>query len=115
RTLPRSCSTRVWRAIRHPMKVAVPMPRIKSPTTMATTIRITLTALLCAGVAGVEATAAAGTAAPHLGQNFAPGSTVAPHALQNAMSHLWPELGLALNAEYIVISLGLDDAVHGKI
>jgi len=45
-----------------------------------------LSALLCAGVAGaVEATAAAGTAAPHFGQNLAPGSIVAPHALQNAI------------------------------
>ena len=68
------------------------MPRMPSPTTTATVIRMIFKPVLArAGVAaadeaGVPATD--GTLAPHLGQNLAEGSNVAPQELQNAIGHL---------------------------
>src|SRR5579862_3573849 len=87
------------------------MPR---PTTMATIIRTTLRAPLffgavdsAAGGPGTEGVAdeglPTGWVAPHLVQNFAEPSNVAPHALQNAIAsppvHYFPIL--ALTAECI--------------
>src|ERR1700686_5754888 len=77
------------------MMPTVAMPRIPTRTMTATTIRITLRALLPpvgAGAGAVEVApeiaVPAGTAAPHLLQNFVPGFRVAPQELQNAISHL---------------------------
>src|SRR5579864_4569916 len=78
------------------MMPAVATPRIPKPTRTATTIRTTLRALLppfgaAAGVAvedKAEAEAPGTTVAPHLLQNFVPGLRVAPHELQNAISDL---------------------------
>src|SRR5260370_29213730 len=64
------------------------------PTITATTIRMTLRALLPPVVGGTEAGvtpgvgAAAATATPHLLQNVVPALRVAPQELQNAISHL---------------------------
>src|SRR5215471_18969066 len=75
----------------------LPTPRIPSTTITATTIKTIFRALLlCAGVAGAggaagvaaEPTTAAGTAAPHLGQNRAPGPIFVPQELQKAIDHL---------------------------
>src|SRR5690242_10746012 len=69
-------------------------PRIPRPTITATTIRMILRALLLCGTAVVVATGEEGTAddalpagwvAPHLVQNLAPPSRVAPQELQNAI------------------------------
>jgi hypothetical protein len=84
------------------MMPTVAMPRIPMPTMMATTMRITLRALLPpigagAGVGTVDGTPGAdapATGAPHLLQNFVPGFRVAPQELQNAIGHLerwWEE------------------------
>src|ERR1700686_1294200 len=78
----------------------VAMPRIPTRTITATTIKITLRALLppvgagAGAVDGMPAVAApAATAAPHLLQNFVPGFRVAPQELQNAISHLVSAVG----------------------
>src|ERR1700722_4088164 len=83
----------------------VAMPRIPTRTMTATTIRITLRALLppVGAVAGAvevapEIAIPAGTAAPHLLQNFVPGFRVAPQELQNAISHLVSALGKIVGA-----------------
>jgi hypothetical protein len=61
-------------------------------TIMATTMRMTLRALLPPLLAGAEDAPAGGTGAetvePHLLQNFVPASRVAPHLLQKAMTYL---------------------------
>src|SRR6266478_4548776 len=79
------------------MKDTAAMPKIPRPTTTATTIRMTFRALPLFGAAGSGVAAAAGEegvaddtrptgwVAPHLVQNFAPPSRVAPQELQNAI------------------------------
>src|SRR6476620_11273736 len=75
------------------MKETVPIARIPRTTMTATTIRMILRALplfwveagaVPAGVMG--AAAAPGWVVPHLLQNFAPLSRVAPQELQNAIA-----------------------------
>src|SRR5450631_3746977 len=83
------------------MNATVPIPRMPSPMTTATTIRMILSALLppwAGGAAGIGAAARGApagalptAAAPHLGQNLAPLSIAVPQELQNAISHLAPE------------------------
>src|SRR5271165_2579819 len=77
------------------MKEIAPIPKIPSATTTATTIRMILRAPLFFGVVPGAApeevkTGAADTAPgwvlPHLLQNFAPASRVAPQVLQNAIA-----------------------------
>src|SRR5258708_2571755 len=79
------------------MKETAAIPKIPRPTTTATIIRMIFRALLFLGaVAGVAARGAGeegeaddalptGWVAPHLVQNFAPPSRVAPQELQNAI------------------------------
>src|SRR5208337_2100139 len=86
----------------------VTIPRIPIPTITAMTIRITLRALLppvggAAGAGGGCTEAAGGAAAapaPHLLQNFDPGSRVAPQELQNAIGHLVVGIVRTLTREY---------------
>src|SRR5581483_1059084 len=78
-------------AIRYPMKLAATLPMMPNPISTATTIRMILTASFF--LAGAEMPAIGGApviALPHLAQNFAPGSRLAPQELQKAMVHLRP-------------------------
>src|SRR5271165_4579751 len=83
--------------MRYPMNPTVAMPRMPRPMMTATMIRMILRALLppldgggARGAVAVTpgADGPAGTAAPHLLQNFVPSFRVAPQELQNAISHL---------------------------
>src|ERR1700680_3596923 len=95
------------------MKETAAIPKIPKPTTTATTIRMILRALLFFGpVASVVAAGAGaegiaddalpiGWVAPHLVQNFAPPSRVAPQELQNAIKLASRPPIFALSAKYI--------------
>src|SRR5580704_16548093 len=95
------------------MKETAAMPKMPRPTITATTIRMTLRALLLLGAvasevgagAGEEDTAADvrpnGWVAPHFVLNFAPPSRVAPQALQNAIKLTSRSLIFAPTPEYI--------------
>src|SRR5579864_3737934 len=90
----------------------VTIPRMLTPTTTPTTMRIILSALLPPRVGGgagrgvCDGSAVAGdmpagfpvTAAPHLLQNWVPAFRVAPQELQNAIGHL--ASGFSLTREY---------------
>src|SRR5579862_8984197 len=84
------------------MNETVAIPRIPSPTTTATTMRMILRALLfCGAVRGAVvggltrvAVTLTGCVVPHLLQNFAPPSRVAPQELQNAIRLPRPQVFL---------------------
>src|SRR6266436_3195093 len=90
------------------------IPKIPRPTITATTIRMIFRALLFLGaaviVAGTDEEGEAddalpsGWVAPHLVQNFAPPSKVAPQELQNAIKFASRPIIFALTAEYIASS-----------
>src|SRR6266478_6090735 len=95
------------------MKDTAAMPKIPRPTTTAKTIKMTFRALPLFGAGGSGVAAAAGEegvadvdlptgwVAPHLVQNFAPPSRVAPQELQNAIKFASRPIIFALTAEYI--------------
>src|SRR5450755_3103925 len=85
------------------MKETAAIPRMPSPTTTATTIRMIFRApplfwgapgAPAAGVKTGAAAAAPGCVVPHLVQNFAPASRVAPQELQNAIGLPRPQVFL---------------------
>src|SRR3954447_14400609 len=108
----------MWR----PTSVAATVPKIPSTITTPTTIRNVFKPLLVAAVEAVAtgdavavAAGAAGTLIPHFLQKEAPGSRVAPQALQKAKGHLSRRNAGWNRAKYIANFLRMWRCLNGQI